>query len=299
MDFIASGRSEWLEEYLSVLDPSSRMGEFSASNPNRHKICGLCCLHFARSSSGDAALVLRLLTRLLYQNNCTRGVIDHFKFARASVVTSRARGCCRRCSPALQITGTGIRCRSCSEPPQAAGTDVRCRWHSLSLQVAVTSTRCYRRSCWRLVVVTYGHCCASRCRSWTVLLPPRSVTTTVPVSQCSHPTLSPMVILAACRCRLLSPRYGMSSSARIHRAFAAARRELDAVDRTWLAEKVLFAHLPNAATKHAFGRELKATSMNPDMTELVDSIPITVRTVKDVETIDTLNQALCQLEGEE
>ncbi|TYZ67340.1 hypothetical protein PybrP1_011371 [[Pythium] brassicae (nom. inval.)] len=59
------------------------------------------------------------------------------------------------------------------------------------------------------------------------------------------------------------------------------------------------AHLMNAATKHAFGLESKATTKNTDMTELVANIRITVRTVKEVEATDTLFQALCQLEGKD
>ncbi|TYZ66162.1 hypothetical protein PybrP1_004547 [[Pythium] brassicae (nom. inval.)] len=45
----------------------------------------------------------------------------------------------------------------------------------------------------------------------------------------------------------------------------------------WLCEWCL-VHLTNTATKHAFGLEPKGTSKNPDMTELVGSIRITVST---------------------
>ncbi|TYZ61867.1 hypothetical protein PybrP1_000800 [[Pythium] brassicae (nom. inval.)] len=48
---------------------------------------------------------------------------------------------------------------------------------------------------------------------------------------------------------------------------------------------------------HAFGLEPKATTMNADMTELVESVCTTVRAVKEVETMGTLYQALCQLES--
>ncbi|TYZ62777.1 hypothetical protein PybrP1_011634 [[Pythium] brassicae (nom. inval.)] len=59
------------------------------------------------------------------------------------------------------------------------------------------------------------------------------------------------------------------------------------------------AHLTNTATKHPLGLELRATSRNQEMTELIESIRTTVRTVKDVETMDTLFQSLRQLDGKD
>lgn len=59
------------------------------------------------------------------------------------------------------------------------------------------------------------------------------------------------------------------------------------------------AHLTNAAMKHAIGLEPRSMSKNPDITELIESVRLTVRTVKEVETTGTLFQALCQLEGKD
>ncbi|TYZ60330.1 hypothetical protein PybrP1_010289 [[Pythium] brassicae (nom. inval.)] len=59
------------------------------------------------------------------------------------------------------------------------------------------------------------------------------------------------------------------------------------------------AHLTNVATKHALGLEPRATPQNLEMTELIESIFITVRTVKDVDAMGTLFQSLCQLESKD
>ncbi|TYZ61678.1 hypothetical protein PybrP1_007249 [[Pythium] brassicae (nom. inval.)] len=57
------------------------------------------------------------------------------------------------------------------------------------------------------------------------------------------------------------------------------------------------AHLLNAATEFAFGIEAKATTKNIDMTQLVEDLRRTVRIVRDVSTMGSLFESLCQLEA--
>ncbi|TYZ61285.1 hypothetical protein PybrP1_010310 [[Pythium] brassicae (nom. inval.)] len=57
------------------------------------------------------------------------------------------------------------------------------------------------------------------------------------------------------------------------------------------------AHMSNVATKHDFGIEPRRTSHNPNMTELVKDIYVTIRLVQDVKVMDTHFEVLCDIES--
>lgn len=72
----------------------------------------------------------------------------------------------------------------------------------------------------------------------------------------------------------------------------------------WMMKQVLklqrewyVGHMTNATTKFTFGMEPSKTSRNPEMMELVEDVQKAVRTVKEVEVMGSLFEALCQLEG--
>jgi hypothetical protein len=57
-------------------------------------------------------------------------------------------------------------------------------------------------------------------------------------------------------------------------------------------------HMMNAATKWACGLTDNAkSSVNPDLTALIERMRVTIRQVRDVEQMGDLFEALCQLEG--
>ncbi|TYZ61823.1 hypothetical protein PybrP1_008374 [[Pythium] brassicae (nom. inval.)] len=65
----------------------------------------------------------------------------------------------------------------------------------------------------------------------------------------------------------------------------------------WRQWKWCLAHLLNAATKFAFDTEAKATIKNIAMTQLVEDLRRAVKIVREVSTMDSLFESLCQPEG--